>query len=312
MNKSRQTPDISVIVVSYNTRELTIKAIETLQQQTQCRYELIVIDNASPDGSAEALEARFPGTILIKSETNLGFAAANNLASEHANGKYILLLNPDTEILDHAVDQLYNFAESNPDCGIWGGRTLYSDLTLNPASCWMRQTMWSLFCQGSGLSSLFRNSSFFNPEAIGGWSREGDRKVDIVSGCFLLIRTNLWRELDGFKSKYFMYGEEADMCLRSHALGTSPRVTSKATIIHHGGKSETIMADKLVRLMIAKFNLVNDHFEGYISLAKVLLNLWPLSRYIAHIILVRLGRARSVEAEEVWREVWNRRKEWRR
>lgn len=310
MNNISSQPRISVIVVSYNTRDLTIKALETLRQQTRCSHETIVLDNASTDGSAEAIETAFPDLQLIKSETNLGFAAGNNRAAEIARGKYILLLNPDTEVLDHAIDRLLEFAEDNPDCGIWGGRTLFGDLALNPESCWMRQTIWSLFCQAVGLSSMFRRSNLLNPEAIGGWNREGERDVDIVSGCFLLIRTDLWRELGGFASKYFMYGEEADMCLRAHALGAAPRTTSHATIIHHGGKSETIRADKMVRLMIAKYNLADDHIPRLTSLAKLLLFLWPLSRYLAHASLCMLGRGKSREARDVWRKVLVRRKEW--
>lgn len=304
------SPEVSVIMVSYNTRELTLRAIDSVLRKTNINYELIVIDNASNDGSAASIAANFPDIQVINSDQNLGFAAANNLAASHATGDYILLLNPDTEILDAAIDKLLAFAKEKPECRIWGGRTLFADMRLNPSSCWMRQTFWSLFCQAIGVNSILRSSTVFNPEGIGGWDREGERDVDIVSGCFFLTTTEHWREMNGFKFEYFMYGEEADFCLRSISNGARPRVTSKATIIHLGGASEKVAADKLVRLLSAKSLLINDHFSKAKIIARFLLGLWPLSRYFVHSLLARLGKFESIDRAKIWGEVWRRRTEW--
>ena len=166
---------LSIIVISYNTREMTLKCLETVYAETKnTPFELIVIDNASTDGSAEAItEAYANKAMVICSDDNLGFAAANNIAAKKASGEYLLLLNPDTEILDGAIDKLMDFANSYPEAEIWGGRTLFADRSLNPSSCWQKMSLWGLVSQALGFSSLFRNSGIFNPEAMASWDRQG-------------------------------------------------------------------------------------------------------------------------------------------
>ncbi|MCC5787807.1 MAG: glycosyltransferase family 2 protein [Phycisphaerales bacterium] len=301
-------PELSVLVISYNTRELTLDALRTLIDQTRCDYEVIVWDNASSDGSADAIEAEFGGRVrLTRSEENLGFAGANNAAAEHASGRYLLLLNPDTEVLDGAVDKLLAFADSNPEAGIWGGRTVFADGRVNPSSCWTRMTVWSLVCQVSGLSKAFSGSRVFNPEAVSAWWSEGEREVDIVSGCFFLIKRDLWDRLGGFDPAFFMYGEEADLCLRAKKLGVRPMVTADAVIVHHGGASEKIESGKISRILNAKMQLVERHMsKAGRGVARALLLLWPMSRSLLSWSPFRRHRRRS----EVWIKVWRDRSYW--
>jgi len=307
------SPKVSIIVISYNTREMTLKCLETVYAETrETPFELIVIDNNSSDGSAEALQREYGERAIVHClDENLGFAAANNVAAQEATGEFLLLLNPDTEVLDGAIDRLMAFAATYPEAGIWGGRTLFGDMTLNPTSCWSRMSLWSLTSQALGLSSIFRKSSLFNPEAMGGWNREGIREVDVVTGCFFLIRRDFWNRLGGFDKAFFMYAEEADLCARAAKAGARPMVTSEATIIHHGGASETVQSDKLVRLIKAKMTLIHKHFpRASRGLAMWLMKLWPLSRYLAHRVLAALGRAASKESAAVWKSVWDRRAIW--
>lgn len=206
---SRTQPiDVSILIVSFNTRELTLEALRSVRRETtDVSYEVIVVDNASGDGSAMAIAAEFPDVRLFARADNIGFARANNLAAREARGKYILLLNPDTVVLDRAIDRLHAFARRLPDARIWGGRTLFADGSLNSASCWGRMTLWNLACRATGLAAVFRTAEVFNGEAYGGWLRDTERTVDIVSGCFLMIESSFWRELDGFDPLFFMYGE---------------------------------------------------------------------------------------------------------
>lgn len=306
--------DVSVIVVSYNTREMTLAALRSLAAETVATsIEVIVIDNASHDGSAAAIAAEPGSRTLIALDANIGFAAANNLAAARAQGKFILLLNPDTLVLSRAVDQLIAFARNNPDARIWGGRTLFGDGRLNPSSCWRRMTLWNLFCRASGLTGLFPDTFAFNGEAYGGWSRDTVREVDIVSGCFFLIRRDFWQRLGGFDKRFFMYGEEADLCLRAREFGARPMVTPAATIVHHGGASETARTAKLVKLLAAKAALIERHFAfGPRQLALALHAAWPLSRLVALKVGAALtGKQRFSDAAAVWSEVWARRAEWR-
>jgi GT2 family glycosyltransferase len=307
------TPCLSIVVVSYNTKKLTLECLGSVFEQTQLTsFELIVWDNASTDGSPEAIGEIYGDRVrLVKSSQNLGFAAANNRAAEIAIGDYLLLLNPDTIVLDGAIDSLVAFANKFPTSGIWGGRTLFNDGSLNPSSCWGRQTVWSLFCQAIGLSVVFKHTRVFNPEGMGGWNREGIRAVDIVSGCFLMIRSELWATLGGFREEFFMYGEEADLCLRAHRLGARPMVTSEATIIHYGGASERVFADKLVRLLKAKRLLIDMHFSpARRQICRWLLFLWPVRRYCIHAVLASVGRRASANARDAWLEAVRRYRDW--
>jgi N-acetylglucosaminyl-diphospho-decaprenol L-rhamnosyltransferase len=307
-------PRLSIIVVSFNTKAMTLDCVASVITETRhVTFELIVWDNASFDGSADAVEKTYGDRIrVIRSAENLGFAAANNRAAEMASGEFLLLLNPDTVVLNEAIDRLVDFANQHPNCGIWGGRTLFKDGRLNPSSCWGRQTLWSLFSQATGLSVAFKHTTLFNPEGMGNWDREGIRKVDIVSGCFLLIRSELWRRLGGFREIFFMYGEESDLCLRAtHQFSASPMVTSRATIIHHGGASERVFANKVVSLLKAKRLLIEMHFtKAAIPLAKLLLFIWPVRRYLLHALLSLVGRRASVDARKAWWDAVRRYKEW--
>jgi len=306
-------PTLSILIISYNTRAMTLECVRSVFDQTsETEFELIVLDNASSDGSADAIEAEFGDRVrLIRSQDNLGFAGGNNEAAKCAKGDFLLLLNPDTVTLDGAIDKLMAFAAAQPDAGIWGGRTVFADGSLNPASCWSRQTLWSLTSQAMGLSSLFRKSSFFNPEGLGGWDREGVRQVDIVSGCFLLIRRDLWDRLDGFHPDFFMYGEEADLCLRAETIGARPMVSSEATIIHYGGASEAVRAEKVCRLLAAKMLLVDRHFRGWRrQVAKRILAVWPLTRAVAQRLVPQWRRGSDGRQPVEWAKVWSRRTTW--
>lgn len=305
--------DVSIIVVSYNTRDLTVAALRSVIDETRSTaYEIIVVDNASSDGSATAIAEAFPQVRLMALDENIGFAAANNRASATARGKYLLLLNPDTVVLDRAIDRLVSFARCEPKAQIWGGRTVFADGSLNASCCWGRMTLWSLFCRATGLTGVFPRLSLFNSEAYGAWRRDSVRAVDIVSGCFLLIRADLWKDLGGFSPIFFMYGEEADLCLRARAAGAYPILTPEATIVHLGGASERTRASKMVKLLAAKATLIERHFNPLARpLARALLALWPASRWLALSIAGRLLREeRHLESAAVWREIWHRRREW--
>jgi len=252
---------VSVLLVSYNTKALTLQALKSLYRETpSIDLQVIVVDNASTDGSAKAIKEEFPNVELIESSANLGFAKANNLAARRAFGEWLLLLNPDTIVLNRAVEKIVEFAESRPDNGIYGGRTVFPDGRLNPGSCWMRITVWSTICISFGLHRAFPNSIIFNSESIGGWNRDGVREVDVVQGSFFLIRKDLWEILNGFDCRYFMYGEEADLCLRAIEFGYQPIVNSEAEIVHLSGAASKTNSDKQKLVSQGRAALIRDHW----------------------------------------------------
>jgi GT2 family glycosyltransferase len=299
MTTAAPVPILTVIMVSYNTRDLTLAAIRTLLETTrETPMRVVVLDNASTDGSADAIAEHFPQVELIRSEENLGFARANNVVAEAAATEFLLLLNPDTECHEGAVDHLVRFARETPAAGIWGGRTVFPDGSLNIASCWMRITLWSVICRTFGLDTLFRCSEVFNPEAMGCWQRDSVRQVDIVVGCFLLIRRDLWHRLNGFDLKYFMYGEEADLCLRARALGCRPAITPRAEIMHIVGAAAGQRSDKRISVLRARATLLRDH--------------WPAWQVPLGLGLMWLGAGlrRMVSRSAEHREIWAARRGW--
>lgn len=302
--------DVSVIIVSYNTRELTLTALETLFEHAgPIAMEVLLWDNASSDGSADAVADAFPDVTLVRSPENLGFAAANNAAAKMASADWLLLLNPDTETYPSAIRNLYDFALDNPQAGIVGGRTVFPNGSLNPSSCWSQISLWSIFCSAFGLTAAFPKSNVFNPEAFGNWQRDTKRKVDIVSGCFFMLPTQLWNELGGFREKYFMYGEEADMCLRARAMGYQPMITPEAQIMHLVGASTTLRSDKVVSLQRARATLIRDHWPKWkVPLGLALMWQWSANRRLFHFVLGLFGRGTA--GRSTWDKVWQERHVW--
>lgn len=311
--RSAQTPTISIIVVNYNTFDVALDCLRSAREAIkEIDTQLIVLDNASPDGSGKALEKAFPDAEYIHLTTNIGFGPGNNAAAKAARGEYILLLNPDTVVKPDTIKNVLDFARRRPEAKIWGGRTLFADGSLNPTSVWAAPSLWTLFCETVWLSRVFHDSPLFNREWYGGWLRDDERTVDIVTGCFFLIERSFWEALGGFDETYFIYGEEADLCIRAHRLGARPRMTPTAELVHLGGASEPARAGKLIRLFTGKNTLMRKNWS-------------PLNRFLGRNLFLfyvwtrRVGYAAGASVvrkehwrrnADVWREVWKARKSW--
>ena len=217
-------PVVSMVMVSYNSGPWLARSLGSIPQG--CRttaYEVVVVDNASTDDSLEQLRMRSDDVVVIANSVNEGFARAVNSGAAAARGDWILLINPDTEMLDGCIDQLLSFAERHPGHGIYGGRTLSPDGRLDPSSCWGLPTLWSTFCFAVGLSTAFHRSAWFDPESLGRWQRDSPREVGFVSGSLLLAPREVWEALGGLNERYFVYGEDADLGARAQraAIGRS-------------------------------------------------------------------------------------------
>ncbi len=302
---------LSIIIVSYNSRDITLACLESVYAHPpEVPFEVILIDNASPDGSAAAIASAWPQVRLIASPDNHGFALGNNIAAREAHGQRILLLNPDTVVFAGSLAALWDFAERSPDRRVWGGRTLFGDGALNPTSCWSSMTVWSLFCATMGLTWAFPRSELFAPEWMGDWQRDSEREVDIVTGCFLMIDRVLWEELGGFDRTFFMYAEEADLCIRARKRGARPAITPAAEIIHLGGASEASATDKTIKTLRGRVTLIRKHWSPVRRSAGLSLYwFWALGRLIGSKVFAG-PRDRPGESRSKWLEVWRRRREW--
>jgi GT2 family glycosyltransferase len=304
-------PELSILIVNYNTCETTLECLASLfANSPSVAYEVILLDNASHDGSVEAIRAAYPQVKLIAHAENSGFASGNNIAAGHAIGQRLLLLNPDTLLFSGSLDALWRFAERTPARRIWGGRTLFGDHRLNPTSCWAEISLWSLFCSAFGLTWAFPRSIFLNPEAYGGWQRDSERDVDIVTGCFLMIDHVLWQKLNGFDPAFFMYAEEADLCIRARAAGAKPGISPDAEIVHLGGASETSQTEKMIKIMRGRITLMRKHWSpAALAVGLLLYRIWALVRLIGSHFIAGPRDTPSTSAHK-WRTIWQRRAEW--
>ena len=299
---------VSVVIVTYrNEADIGPCLSAAGQAAPGIPMEVIVVDNASGDGTVAAARA-VAGTKVIERQANGGFAAGCATGADAATGQWLLFLNPDTVIAPDAVQALLDCAQEHPDTGIVGGRFVHPDGTTDPRSFWGRPSPWSAACFALGLSSLLPGSRTFDPEAPQPWSADPaqERPVPVVSGAFMLVRRQLWDTLGGFDPVFFLYGEDADFCLRAAAAGCRPMVTARAVCQHAGGRSST-GAGKLVLLFTGKATLVRRHFG--LLLGGVLLRA-TASRVTGTAPAAR--QARPTAHGEDWRALWAARDEWRR
>lgn len=303
---------LSIIIVSYNTCELTLECIRSVKEQTQTPVEIIVVDNASADSTVPALREQFTDVQLIAMEDNLGFAAANNLAAKQAKGKYILLLNSDTVVLDGAIDKALAYIEAHEDIGVLGVRTLYEDRSLNATSCFAQPSLWSSLTNALGLSSLMPGSALFNPEHMGNWQRDSLRDVGAITGCFFLLKRELWEQLEGFDEAFFMYSEDTDLSARVLKQGLRCVHYPDAEIIHYGGRSDSVRVDKIAKVLSARVLFMRKHWSGTVAaIGCWLVDVQVYSRYLLLKLAGKLGLG-SAEALHKWKEIWRRRSMWRR
>lgn len=308
---SNKTTGLDIILVSYNTAELTLRAIRSVYEQTRdTPFRIILVDNDSKDNSVALVAEQFPEVRIIESGSNRGFAGGVNIGAAVGNSPFILLLNPDTVILDGAIDRLMAFAGQRPEAGIWGGITLNNDLTLNPNNARARLSFSTLLFSALGLSKLFNNSCFFNHDNYGCWDRTTEKAVDVVTGCFFLTRRDLWEQLEGLDETFFMYAEEADYCIRAMKRGYQPWITPEARIIHHGGASETNLSGKMLKLLKGKSELINKHARWWEKpLHKGLLLLHVVNKLVV-LRLLSLVKKDKLPLFTEWRTVYRQRREW--
>jgi GT2 family glycosyltransferase len=207
-------------------------------QALHVSIETIVVDNASADGSAEMVQAEFPEVCLIKSTANRGFAAANNTGMAVAKGRYCLLLNPDTIVLNDCLKQCVEYSDKHPDIGVLGCQVWECDDRLQ-YTCFRYPSAWYTFLRAIGISSVFRRSPVLNAEELAGWERDSFRDVDVVSGMFMLVRRDALHEVGMMDEAFFVYGEEVDWCFRFKQAGWRCTFAPVGRIIHRDGGGQS-------------------------------------------------------------------------
>ncbi|MCX7909349.1 MAG: glycosyltransferase family 2 protein [Ignavibacteria bacterium] len=230
--------ELSIIIVNYNVKDFLSQCLNSiLKSQVNFGYEIIVVDNNSSDNSIEFLQSHFPFVKIIPLKENKGFGFANNVGFENSQGRYILLLNPDTVLQEDTLQVMYDFMESNKDVGVAGCKVLNPDGSLQLACRRSVPTPWVAFTKLFGLQRLFPKSKLFGKYNLTYLNENEVSFVDSISGSFMFLRREVYQKLDGFDTNFFLFGEDLDFCYRAKQLGWKIAYVPNTSIIHYKGQS---------------------------------------------------------------------------
>ncbi len=220
---------LSIVIVNWNTRQYLQACLGSIRSGAPgFPFETIVVDNASADGSGEMVRREFPDVRLIENKENTGFAAANNQGARAASGRFLLFLNPDTQVHPGTLAGAVAFMEQHPEAGIMGCRTMNPDGSLQ-ATAFASPTQLRTFAVVSGLNRFFKLSRFSDHSRL--------RTPDYVQGSFLIIKKALFDDCGRFDERFFLYAEDVDLCLRIKAAGFRIYYYPAVSITHYGGGS---------------------------------------------------------------------------
>ena len=227
-------PDITVVLVSYNTVHLLGRVLAALESgRNGLSLQVIVVDNASSDGSVEVLKSQYPDVELIANQTNMGFARANNQALPRLRGRYVLLLNTDAFVSPDTLSKTVSFMDANPKCCVLGVKLVGRDGSLQP-SCRYFPTPWNLFLASTGVARFFPRARLVDDMS---WDHKSVRECDWVPGCYYLVRREVIDEVGLFDPRYFLYYEEVDHCRGLRKAGWSVIYYPFTEVMHIGGES---------------------------------------------------------------------------
>jgi|WetSurMetagenome_2_1015567.scaffolds.fasta_scaffold09674_5 GT2 family glycosyltransferase len=241
---------LSIIIVSWNTRELLAACLASIYRQPpHAPFEVIIVDNASGDGSRERVRREFPAALLIENPANLGFAAASNRGAATAMGSYLLFLNSDTRVHAGTLDSALSFMERHPRAGVMGCRTM-DDGGSPQGTALGFPTPARVFANISGLSRMLRFPRL---------RRQCRRRPDYIQGSFLVIPKRVFDHCGGFDERFFLYGEDADLCLRVREAGLAIEYDPTCAITHHGGGSSGEPAARIGHFITGCLQLYGKH-----------------------------------------------------
>ena len=295
-------PDVSVVLVSFNTRDLLRECRQAVFTGSDVSLEVFVVDNASSDGSAEMVRAEFPEVTVIANEVNLGFAAANNRALERASGRYAVLLNPDALLRPGDLERAVSKMEATPSAGLAGARLVGRDGSWQPSA---RQfpSLTNDVLALSGLSAKFGRSRFFG-RADRTWANpEEPAPVDWVPGAFSIIRSEVLKTVGCFDERFFLYYEEVDLCRRIVEAGWQVWYWPELVVVHIGGGSQLALWRMRSALLYYR-----KHHPQQAWLAMRAESLWHRLRWFRNRFLkgadARAKAGESLAIVRLYRQAW--------
>jgi len=235
----QESMDVSIICVNWNSLGVLRECISSIYETTKgIAFEIIVVDNASPEGGVDTLQAEFPAVRIIKSCKNLGFGGANNLGFEHSSGAHVLFLNPDTKLVNPAINLMLQQLQGMPDAGVVGCKLLNSDLSLQTSCIQQFPTIVNQLLDIDFLRRRWPKSRLWGIAPLFMDAREPVR-VEVISGACMMLRREAFERAGKFSTEYFMYAEDLDLCYKVTQLGLYNYYVGEGTVIHHGQKSSS-------------------------------------------------------------------------
>ena len=249
------TPHISIVIVNYNVKEYVASLLISIGNASAgLDTEIFVVDNASTDGSQEFLTSRFPDLRFIRNDVNVGFAKANNQAIRLASGTYTLIINPDTLIQENTLTTLFEHMRAHPNTAAAGCKLLNPDGSFAPESKRSIPTPLSALYKVLGFSSKYYVTSLGEDEA---------GPVPVLSGAFMFCRTDVLQQVDGFDERFFMYGEDIDLCYRIALAGYGIDYVPSTSIIHYKGEStKKDNLDYVILFNKAMYQFFEKHYSA--------------------------------------------------
>lgn len=253
---------LSIVIVNYNTRQLLADCLASLveAESPDGGVEIIVVDNASSDGSQAMVKELFPQIILIESNQNLGFSAANNRGTAVASGDMVLFLNSDTCVAPDALKKPVDYLDNHPEVGALTVKLVYPNGERDPDNHRGFPTPWNALCHFSGLNRLFPNRPQFNGYFQSFADFSTTHAVPVIAGSYMLMPMALCRQLEGWDEVYFFYGEDIDFCYRINQAGYKIIYYPEVEVIHYKGASSGLRKEsahlakppKETRIRVAK------------------------------------------------------------
>jgi GT2 family glycosyltransferase len=228
---------VSVIIVSWNARRYLHDCLVSIRETGVATVgQIIVVDNASNDGSPELVAQDFPEVELIQTGANLGFARANNIGLKRASGAYVALINSDVIVHEKCIERLVEFLDHHAPVGLVGPKIVSSDGQVQP-SCRRLPSPWNTACRALALDGFLAQHPWFSGQAIRNLNPEAAKEVEVLSGCFWLARHEALAQVGGLDERFFFYAEDLDWCKRMRDAGWKVAYVPQASATHFGGAS---------------------------------------------------------------------------
>jgi N-acetylglucosaminyl-diphospho-decaprenol L-rhamnosyltransferase len=305
--------DLSIIIVNWNSVNYLKECLQSILRETKgINFEIIVVDNASYDGSAEMIGAEFPEVKFVQSNENGGFAKANNLGFKNSSGRNLIFLNPDTRVIGSAIGDMLDFLNSRPDAGVVGCTLLYSDLSVQLHSV---QPYPTVINQALDIDYLKKKWPHWNLWRLKALNQEHGQpeKVEVVPGACLMIKREVFQEVGLFSEDYFMYAEDIDLCYKVNRTNRKVFFIKGAKVVHHGSASSrnkkiSFFSVVLTRESVFKFLMKTRGRRTAVSY-RIVMSITAISRMGALAVALPLagwkGQRKALKGTfNKWSKIW--------